>query len=181
MEHFPGSSGTNVFLVDGDFKKGGEIEQELLRAFRNEGLEISFAADRLSAFNEVENTYLSIFLILGGLGLILGTVGLGMSLARNILDRQQELGILRAIGFTKTTIMYLITREHLVLLLIGTLTGAITAFIATIPSILSAFVEASWQTALLILFFILVNGLAWILLITNNSLKKNLMVSLRNE
>jgi len=47
-----------------------------------------------SSFNQIENTYLSIFLLLGGLAMILGTVGLGVSLARNIQDRRQEIGIL---------------------------------------------------------------------------------------
>jgi ABC-type antimicrobial peptide transport system permease subunit len=144
-------------------------------------VEIENTSDRLAMFNQVENTYLSIFLLLGGLAMILGTVGLGVSLARNILDRSQEIGILRAIGYRKAKIMGIITYEHLILLLIGTLTGAITAFVATLPSILSEFVQASWQTAAIIVGLILINGILWIYGITRNSLRKNLLVSLRSE
>ena len=97
------------------------------------------------------------------------------------MDRGQEIGILRAIGFRKSKVMKIITFEHLILLLIGTLTGAITAFIATLPSILSEFVHSSWQTAAVIVLIILLNGLAWIYGITRNYLRKDLIVTLREE
>jgi ABC-type antimicrobial peptide transport system permease subunit len=181
LKHFPSNSGSNVFLVDGEENELTENKDDLSRAFRNEGLELDVTADRLAMFNQIENTYLSIFLLLGGLAMILGTVGLGVSLARNIQDRSQEIGILRAIGYRKQKILLIITYEHIILLFIGTLTGTITAFIATIPSILSEFVQASWQTAAIIVAFILLNGFIWIVGITRNFLKKNLLTTLRSE
>jgi len=181
LKHFPSNSGSNVFLVEGKEEEEEANKNELTRAFRNEGVEIENTADRLAMFNQVENTYLSIFLLLGGLAMILGTIGLGVSLARNIMDRSQEIGILRAIGYSKSKILGIIMYEHLILLLIGTLTGAITAFVATLPSILSEFVQASWQTAAIIVVLILINGVLWIYGITRNSLRKDLMISLRSE
>lgn len=181
LKHFPSSSGSHIFLVDGSHKAQEETAITLRRQFRNEGIEIELAADRLATFHQVENTYLSIFLLLGGLAMVLGTVGLGVSLARNILDRRQEIGILRAIGYQKNSIFSMITLEHLFLLLIGTLTGAITAFVATLPSLLSEFVHASWQTAAIIILFIILNGFIWITLITRNSLRRNLIATLRSE
>lgn len=181
LKHFPSSSGSHIFLVDGPAEAQTEISTNLQRAFRNEGLEIELAADRLASFHQVENTYLSIFLLLGGLAMILGTVGLGVSLARNILDRRREIGILRAIGYQKRNILNMITFEHLILLLIGTLSGAITAFVATLPSLLSEFVQASWQTAAVIILLILLNGFIWITIITRSSLRRNLLSALRSE
>jgi putative ABC transport system permease protein len=181
LKHFPSNSGSHLLLVDGAPEDLEENMNELSRAFRNEGVEIEVAADRLAMFNQVENTYLSIFMLLGGLAMILGTVGLGVSLARNILDRGPEIGILRAMGFPKLKVLQIITYEHLVLLLIGTLAGALTAFIATIPSILSDFVQASWQTAAIIVVLILLNGFLWIYGITRNYLRKDLLVNLREE
>jgi putative ABC transport system permease protein len=181
LEHFPSNSGSHVFLIDGKSEDLVENKSELERAFRNEGLEIETTADRLAMFNQVENTYLSIFLLLGGLAMILGTIGLGISLARNIQDRSREIGILRAIGFHKSDIFTILSAEHLILLLIGTLTGAATAFIATLPSILSEFVQASWQTAAIIVALIILNGFLWIAAITWNFLNNNLITSLRVE
>jgi len=181
LEHFPSNSGSYVFLIDGQHEKKEDLINNLERSFRNEGLDLDLTSDRLAAFNEIENTYLSIFLILGGLAMILGTIGLGVSLARNIMDRRNELAILRAVGYKKSTIMNTITVEHLILLGIGTLIGAITAFVATIPAILSDFVDANWQIAAWIVLLILLNGWIWILLITKNNLKKHLLSSLRTE
>ncbi len=181
LEHFPSSSGTHVFLVDGFFDKSKAATETLSRAFRNEGLELEFTADRLATFNQVENTYLSIFLLLGGLAMILGTLGLGVVLIRNIMDREQEIGILQAIGYRKKDVLKLITIEHIALLLIGTLSGAMTAFMAIFPSLLSEFVRASWQTALIIIALILANGFFWIILITRKILRNDLHYSLRTE
>lgn len=181
LKHFPSSSGSHIFLVDGKPEDQAETASSLQRSFRNDGIEIELAADRLAMFNQIENTYLSIFLLLGGLAMILGTVGLGVSLARNILDRRQEIGILRAIGYQKNRILNMITLEHIILLMIGTLTGSITAFIATLPSLLSSFINASWQTAAVIILLILLNGFIWITLITRNSLRRDLIGTLRSE
>jgi ABC-type antimicrobial peptide transport system permease subunit len=181
LNHFPSSSGVNVFLVNAHINDNASVERELERSFRNSGLELVYAADRLAEFNSVENTYLSIFLLLGGLGMILGTIGLGLSLLRNIQDRQQELAILRAIGYKKRSILNMLTIEHIILLGIGTIIGSLSAFVATIPSIFSEFVEASWQTATGIVFLIMLNGLIWIFFIGKSSLRKNLVAALRSE
>ena len=181
LKHFPSSSGTHVFLVDNMTEEGENTEKIISQAFRNEGIELSTTADRLAMFNQVENTYLSIFLLLGGLAMILGTIGLGISLARNILDRGKEIGVFRAVGYQKRTIFSIISIEHLILLVIGTSVGATTAFIATLPSFVSGIIQNSWQTAVIILFTIILNGIVWVWLITRSYLKKNLLVSLRSE
>ena len=113
--------------------------------------------------------------------MILGTFGLGVVLVRNIMDRTQEIGILQAIGYQKNEILNLITLEHGVLLLLGTLSGTIAAFMAILPSLVSEFVSASWQTALVIIALILTNGFIWIIFITRKILHRNLYYSLRTE
>ncbi|MCK5470235.1 MAG: hypothetical protein KAI99_17050, partial [Cyclobacteriaceae bacterium] len=51
LKHFPSSSGSHIFLVDGPGEEREESTKNLQRAFRNEGLEIEYAADRLATFN----------------------------------------------------------------------------------------------------------------------------------
>ena len=51
------------------------------------GADATGTAERLAQFHRVENTYLSTFQALGGLGLILGTMGLATVLLRNVLER----------------------------------------------------------------------------------------------
>ena len=168
-------------LVTGASNKVQESKAMLTRAFRNEGMEIELAADRLAKFNQVENTYLFIFLLLGGLALILGTIGLGISLARNILDRSQEFGALRAIGFRKSQVFTMITIEHLILLSIGLFIGSVSAFIATFPSYISGINQNSFYTALVLILGILINGMIWITIISRSFLRKNLVAAIRSE
>lgn len=181
LRHFPSSSGSHVFLLDG---KTGDIEEskdDIARTFRNEGIELEQTADRLAKFNQIENTYLSIFLLLGGLAMILGTIGLGISLARNLLDRRKEIGVLRAIGWSKKHVFSMIANEQLILLFLGTITGTIAAFVATLPSFLAGINQNSYLTALILVLAILVNGWFWILMISRNFLWKNLLDTIRAE
>ena len=113
--------------------------------------------------------------------MIMGTFGLGIILVRNIMDREQEIGILQALGYHKKEVLKLIMLEHIVLLVIGTLSGSIAAFLAITPSLFSEFVNASWPTALIIIALILINGFFWIILITRSVLQKDLYQSLRME
>src|SRR5206468_6409290 len=73
----------------------GVLEEQL----SDFGFDVVSTSERLASFHRVENTYLSTFQTLGGLGLVLGTLGLATVLLRNVLERRRELALLRAIGY----------------------------------------------------------------------------------
>ena len=77
------------------------------------------AMQRLGELNAVQNTYLNTFQVLGGLGLLLGSLGLGVVVMRNVQERKSELALLRAIGFEKRTIKRFVLGEYLGLLMGG--------------------------------------------------------------
>ena len=83
--------------------RASELAQLLEERLTDEGLDVSLTAERLAGFHRVENTYLSTFQFLGGLGLMLGTLGLAVVLLRNVLERRRELAVLRAVGYTPGT------------------------------------------------------------------------------
>ena len=58
------------------------------------GAHVESTAERLAGFHRVENTYISTFQTLGGLGLLVGTIGLAAVLLRNVLERRRELALL---------------------------------------------------------------------------------------
>ena len=68
-------------------------------------------AERLAEFHRVENTYLSTFQTLGGLGLLLGTVGLAAVLLRNVLERRRELALLGAVGYGRGHLFAIVLAE----------------------------------------------------------------------
>ena len=81
-------------------------------------------AQRLAEFHAVENTYLSTFQTLGGLGLLVGTVGLAAVLLRNVLERRKELALLRAVGYGRSHLFAIILSENAVLLGWGLAAGS---------------------------------------------------------
>ncbi len=181
LRNYPSSSGSNVFLIDGPIEKSKQIGEELSTTFRDYGWEMTTTAERLNEFNSVTNTYLSIFMALGALGLILGTVGLAIVLARSILERRKEIAILQALGFTQKHIWKLLTREYISLLLWGLVTGFVSSVIAVWPNLTSAGSEVSLEFVLMITASIFLNGLFWIALLSWLSLKpKEILDSLKN-
>ena len=107
----------------------------LEEALSDYGFDVQPTEARLAAFHRVENTYLSTFRALGGLGLILGTVGLAAVLMRNVLERRRELALLRAVGYRPRHLSVMVLAENLFLLVAGLATGAVCALVAVAPAI----------------------------------------------
>jgi len=166
LKNFPTKSGSNLFLIDVPKEQAKSTGEELQNVFRDYGWEMTNCVQRLMEFNSVTNTYLSIFLALGALGLILGTVGVAVVLARTIIERKKELAMMQSLGFTQRQIMGLLIREYTSLLIWGLLIGFIAAVVAVFPNFLTSGNDISFLTVLLIVTAILVNGMVWIVLLS---------------
>ncbi|WP_372948766.1 FtsX-like permease family protein [Mariniphaga sp.] len=182
LKNYPSNSGSYVFLIEGEPEQEEAIGEELRSVYRDYGWEMESTAKRLVEFYSVTNTYLSIFLALGALGMILGTIGLAIILARTILERRREIALMQAIGFGTRQLFRLLVNEYLLLLAAGVLTGFVTAVVATLPSFISSNTDASLGTVALITAIILINGFLWIAGLSWFSLrKKKLVTGLRVE
>lgn len=185
VQRFPNEAGYRMFLIDAPSNAGkegtGELAATLSRALRDNGLEAMSAQERLAAFNAVQNTYLGTFQMLGGLGLLLGTFGLGVILLRNVFERRGELALLKAVGFRNPALRWMVLSEHAALLLLGLLTGTIAAAIAILPAILGRGSELPAARLGLTLGGILLCGLIFTALAAARALRAPLLENLRNE
>jgi len=182
LEQFPESSGTHVFLVDGAMEDTAKISSELGRGMRDLGWDMELSARRLAEFNSVTNAYLSIFMVLGALGLLVGTFGLVVILWRSVMERSSEIALLKAVGYSRKEIRKLMVREYMFLLLMGIGTGFVTAVVATLPSILNAHTGTSFTSILIWLLVLVFNGWFWIHLVARLALRnESLYAALRNE
>jgi ABC-type antimicrobial peptide transport system permease subunit len=135
---FPGESGHRWFLIDAPPQQMAEVSGRLSRALEDVGMALVPAAARLEQFNAVQNTYLSTFQVLGGLGLLLGSAGLGVVVLRNVLERRSELALLSAVGFRRPSIARWVLIEHGALLAVGLGIGVLAAFVAVLPAFTGA-------------------------------------------
>ena len=132
---FPDVQGYQRFMVEAPEGNAAAVASAIENALVDAGADAQPAWERLAEFHRVENTYLSTFQTLGGLGLLLGTVGLAAVLMRNTLERRRELGLLGAVGFQPGHLVSIVLAENALLLLAGMLTGALAAGLAIMPAI----------------------------------------------
>lgn len=135
IERFPNAAGYRFFLVDCPPAASASVRESLSRQLGDRGLELLPAGQRLAEFNAVENTYLSIFQVLGGLGMLLGSAGLGIVVARNVLERRREFGLLAAVGFRPPQLRSLVFSEHRWLIAGALVIGAASALLAVWPQL----------------------------------------------
>lgn len=181
LKHFPSVSGFRVFLADGIEKRHEDIVNDFSRAFISHGIEVSDTAQRLLEFNSVQDTYLSIFLVLGGFGLILGTIGLGVLILRNVLERRGEIALLKAVGYTKKLILRMLFHEYLFLLTAGIITGSMSACLAVLPLMLTPGTQVPYLLLILTVLFIASAGILSIYYAGQYSFKGSLLGGLREE
>jgi ABC-type antimicrobial peptide transport system permease subunit len=181
IDRFPTEAGYRMFLVDAPSNEAEQVGKDLTRALQDYGLELTRATDRLAAFNAVQNTYISTFQVLGGLGLLLGSFGLGVVVLRNVFERRGELALLQAVGFTPARIRSLILGEHTTLMAAGLLIGALAAIVAVLPQLLEARGAFPLASLALTLAGVVAFGLTATWFATSLALRGNLLESLRNE
>ncbi len=139
IEHFPRQSGYSFFLVQtpADDRLESEMTEILETDLDRFGLDVISSRERITNFQAVENTYIATFQTLGGLGLLLGTIGMGVVLLRNVLERRGELATLRAFGFRKGLLARMVLAENAVLLVAGIAIGTIAGLAAVVPNLIS--------------------------------------------
>ena len=131
---FPEQEGYRVLLVEASPEAAEGVSTQIEDALVDLGADAIGTGERLAQFHQVENTYLSTFQALGGLGLLLGTVGLGTVLLRNVLERRRELALLGAVGYRRRHVLLMTVAESVLLLAGGLLFGAFAAALAIAPA-----------------------------------------------
>jgi len=160
-ERYPSSPGAGVFLVDALPSGLDRVRSQLESALEDRGLVLVPATDRLAAFTVIENTYLDIFLMLGALGMLLGSAGLGVVVFRNVQERRRELAMFRALGFSRGRVFLVLLWEHGFLLAVGMALGMGAAGVAVMPSLEAPGARVPFLTLGVLLAVLFVSGFAW--------------------
>ena len=189
---FPKQSGFRYFLIganqnridNGSHFSDDEVDQltSLLESnLTPYGFDAERVSDRIAAFLVVQNTYLSTFQSLGGLGLLLGTLGLATVMLRNVVERRAELALLRAVGFRASGISVMVLAENALLLVWGLASGTVCALVAMLPHLLSIGAETPWTNGGMLLLTVFVVGMLSSLLAVREASRTAIVSALRGE
>lgn len=180
-KHFPTISGSNVMLANVNSEQKEILKENLERAFRNYGANIQSAPERLAMFNSVTNTYLDIFLALGGITLIIGTFGIAIIIFRSIQSRKSQYAMMQAIGISQKKIRQISTIEFAIILFAGIGIGLISSILASLQSLITANAVVPYLLLFSLIILFIINGLVWIFIGSKMSVKSNFIDQLRNE
>jgi putative ABC transport system permease protein len=179
---YPDRQGYTFFLIDlpeaNRAQTTATVLEERLSDF---GFDVQPTSERLATFHRVENTYLSTFQMLGGLGLVLGTIGLAAVLLRNVLERRRELALMRAVGYNSRHFAVMIISENALLLFAGVASGTVCALLAILPVVLARHGQFAQISLGLLLLAVLVSGLAASIAATWVAIRTPLLQALRAE
>jgi len=179
---FPEQEGYRFLLVDAPAGRVAQISAAIEEGAGDLGADAVETTARLAEFHRVENTYLSTFQTLGGLGLLVGTLGLAAVVLRNVLERRRELALLGAVGYRRFHIFTIIVAENLLLLAWGLAIGIACALVAIVPAIAErgGRLPVTGSGALL-LVAVFAAGLLSSVVATRAALRAPLLQSLRSE
>jgi putative ABC transport system permease protein len=183
MRLFPDAPGYRLLLADIQGATPARID-EVTRVLEDRlepfGLDAEDSAKKLEAYHRVENTYLSTFQALGGLGLLLGCFGLLAITARNVLERRRELALLGAAGFTGRALQRLVVLESAAVIVTGLLIGFVAALVAIAPVLIARGTRPS-ALPLVTLLLVAVVGIVAAIAAARGVRKVPLVAALRSE
>jgi putative ABC transport system permease protein len=180
---YPNVDGYKYFLIEspGSAANADHLSDVLETQLTQFGFDAERVSDRLANFLAVQNTYLSTFQTLGGLGLLLGTLGLATVMVRNVLERRKELALLNALGVRPSGLAWLVLVETAVLLVCGLATGTIAALVAMVPHLASTGADVPWGSLALILAVVFFVGMLAALLASIEAARTRILEALRSE
>ena len=180
-ERYPSESGARMVLADVPKGKGLGAREGLEHRLGKFGLNVIPSVDRLKEFHAVESTYMAMFLVLGGMGLLLGSAGMAIVVLRAIRERRAEFALLKAVGYSERQVRRMIAGEHRLMLGLGLATGVVSSLAALWPNLHEPGVALPVTAMLAFLAGIILFHLVWIELAIHWACRASLMNSLRNQ
>jgi putative ABC transport system permease protein len=147
-------TGSEVALFKVKEQEAKSTAQLISQALSEYGVRVMPASQRLREFNSVTDTYLTIFLVLGGLGLLVGLASFIIVVRKDLASRQEQILLYRTLGFPDRKIARLLTVENRIVPMSATGVG----FLASLAGVSGGVGNVSlgiWATALILLLLII--------------------------
>lgn len=180
-QNFPARTGTRFLLLDIEDKKWDLINNNVRKILNPYGLSVSSTLKRLSDIYSIENTYLKIFMILGGLGIITSTLSVAVIIFKSAEVRKSEFALMNVLGYSIKQIHKIFTAEFLLIIKRGVVIGTTTSVIAVFPLLLNSITFDQIILSLIFIFTILIIGYLSVYISTRLIIKGKLLTKIRND
>ncbi|MDQ4043836.1 MAG: FtsX-like permease family protein, partial [Chloroflexota bacterium] len=107
----------------------GTAAAEIERALLASGVQAYDIRQEMEDAQQQQRSFLYIMQGFMGLGLIVGIAAVGVIAFRAVVERRQQIGMLRALGFQRSAVARAFVIESAVIVIIGVLAGGITGLI----------------------------------------------------
>ena len=128
------SSSENLFYVDtvgGTGVTDEEVRVALEEALAEFGLMAIVVRDTVEEVMSMSSSIMQLMEVFLGIGLVVGIAGLGIITIRNISERRQEIGVMRAIGYQKRMILNTFLIETSFVSILGIVMGIILGLLTS--------------------------------------------------
>ena len=104
--------------------EAGEVARALETAFRDNGLKADVLAEVVEERSAAQRAFNYLFIGFMALGLLVGVAALGVVSLRAVVERRQQIGMLRAIGYRRRMVLLSFLTESSFVALLGIAIGA---------------------------------------------------------
>jgi ABC-type antimicrobial peptide transport system permease subunit len=105
----------------------------------------------MAEYASVENTYLSVFAALGGLGLLMGLAGTAIIVRRQLLATTKETAVLQSLGIPIDVVQQIRATEHAFGGLAGLLIGLLSALWASVDTLAAQPIQVVMLSTIVVL------------------------------
>jgi len=118
-----------VKLKTDDREQAVTMAKQIESALLERGVQAIAIDEMIEQFASIQRGFLQLIQGFMGLGLLVGIAALGVISFRSVVERRQQIGMLRAIGYQKTMVATSFLLESLVVAILGLLSGTVMAVI----------------------------------------------------
>jgi putative ABC transport system permease protein len=112
---WPQTNGCSIFMVqtEADEQQIAQMKNYISQSLYEYGVRVTPSSERLRSINEVTDTYLSIFMTLGSLGLVLGLISFVIIIRKNLIRSLSSVRQWLLLGFSLGEIEQMLYRENI--------------------------------------------------------------------
>jgi putative ABC transport system permease protein len=126
---FPESKFTSWYVAIDDAADADQVAKDIEAALLSNGAQAVSVQDELEKSNATSAGLLYIMQGFMGLGLIVGVAAVGVIAFRSVVERRQQIGMVRALGFQRSLVAFSFVIESGFVVALGVIAGASTGLV----------------------------------------------------